>query len=71
MAQAQSPFATQYIWVFPYENPANFTLRYSVEDVSPVFSPDGLISHLFQEQHGNVTTAVYERVNTTFYQLLP
>lgn len=71
-ARAHSPFGDGGdLIVQPIGNPQNFTITYTIEDVSPVFSINGIISHLFLEQHGNSPTiAVYNRTETTHYQLL-
>jgi hypothetical protein len=70
MAIAHSHGGIQVVHVYPYGNPPNFTIKYTVVDTSPIFSMNGLISHLFLERRGNLTEAVYVRTGDYQYQLL-
>jgi hypothetical protein len=63
--------ATYYVNILPIGNPKNFTITYTIEDISNSFSINGLISHLFLEQHGYYPTyAVYDQTNGNVYQLV-
>src|SRR5208337_923059 len=68
-ARAHSPFGDGGdLIVQSVGHPQNFTITYTVEDASPVFRINGIISHLFLERDANSTTvAVYNRTGTTQY----
>jgi len=57
--------------VHPVGNPQNFTITYTIEDVSNFWSIRGMISHLFLEPLGTYPTyIVYNRTDTDTYQRL-
>jgi hypothetical protein len=62
--------ATYYVNILPIGNPENFTITYTIEDVSG-FSINGVISHLFLERTNYYPTyAVYNQTSGNVYQLV-
>jgi len=54
----------------PVNNPQNFTLQYSIENKADLSIPNGIIGK-FLEPHGYMTQLIYNRTDTTVYELIP
>lgn len=62
-------FSSYEVRVYPVGNPLNFTINYTIEDVSDFWSINGMISHLFLEPHGtHPTYVVYNKTDEDKYQ---
>lgn len=57
--------------VSPVGDPQNFTIAYTIEDTSNIWSISGMISHLFLDPHPYSSVyAVYNRTDTDNYEWL-
>lgn len=63
-------YSSYAVSIYPVGNPQNFTITYTIEDVSGL-SISGIISHLFLEPHPHYPTQVtYNKTDTNTYELL-